>query len=149
MSSTGNILCTYLNSIIGANIMFVRSKANAEKRERSGLTSHFMFGRGDADSDALAITWVDVEVGAKQRLHNHPEVQVYIIVAGTGQMHVGDETQVVQAGDLIFIPSEAFHGIDNTGDSVLSYVSAASPAFESLPFAYDNGQLTPEAYKKE
>lgn len=128
--------------------MFVRNKANAEKRERSGLTSHFMLGREDVESDALAITWVDVEVGAKQRLHNHPEVQVYVIIAGTGQMHVGDETREVQAGDLIFIPSEAFHGIDNTGNSVLSYVSAASPAFESLPFAYDKGQLTLDAYKK-
>ena len=127
--------------------MFVRNKANAEKRERSGLTSHFMLGREDVESDALAITWVDVEVGAKQRLHNHPEVQVYVIIAGTGQMHVGDETRDVQAGDLIFIPTEAFHGIDNMGNSVLSYISAASPAFESLPFAYDKGQLTPEAYK--
>ena len=129
--------------------MFVRSKAYAEKRERSGLTSHFMLGRGDVESNALAITWVDVEPGAKQRLHNHPEVQVYVIVAGTGRMQVGDETRDVKAGDLVFIPSEAFHGIENTGDSVLSYVSAANPAFESLQFAYDNGQLTPDAYQNQ
>jgi mannose-6-phosphate isomerase-like protein (cupin superfamily) len=129
--------------------MFVRSKADTEKRERSGLTSHFMLGRGDVESDALAITWVDVEPGAKQRLHNHPEVQVYIIVVGAGRMQVGDETRDVKAGDLVFIRSEVFHGVENTGDSLLSYVSAASPAFESLQFAYDNGQLTPDAYQNQ
>ena len=126
--------------------MFVRSKADAEKRERSGLVSHFMLGRGDVDSDALAVTWVDVEPGAKQRLHNHPEVQVYIIVAGAGRMQVSDELREVKAGYLIFIPSSAFHGIENTGDTLLSYISAAHPAFESLQFAYDKGQLTPDAY---
>ena len=128
--------------------MFVRSKADAEKRERSGLVSHFMLGRGDVDSDALAVTWVDVEPAAKQRLHNHPEIQVYIIIAGTGRMQVGDEVRDVKAGDLVFIPSEVFHGIENTGATLLSYISAANPAFESLQFAYDNGQLTPDAYKK-
>lgn len=128
--------------------MFIRSKNTADKRERSGLTSFFMFGRGDAGEDQLAVTMVDIEPGAKQRLHNHPEVQVYVIIAGTGQMQVGDDTQTVNPGDLIYIPTNQMHGIENTGDSTLSYVSAATPAFD-LEEAYDRGQLTPEAYQEE
>ena len=126
--------------------MFKRSKNTADKRERSGLTSFFMFGRGDANVDQLAITMVDIEPGAKQRLHNHPEVQVYVIIAGSGQMQVGEETETVQTGDLIYIPTNQMHGVENTGDSTLSYVSAATPAFD-LEEAYDRGQLTPEAYQ--
>jgi len=126
--------------------MFVRSKNSVDKRERKGMTSFFMFGRGDADEDQLAITIVDVEVGGKQRLHNHPEVQVYVIIAGEGKMTVGEETQAVKTGDLIYIPTNQLHGIENTGDSILSYVSAATPAFD-LEDAYDRGQLVPEAYE--
>lgn len=126
--------------------MFVRSQDQADKRDRNGLTSYFMFGRGDADTDALAITWVTVEPGKRQRLHNHPEVQVYIIIVGEGTMQVSDESQIVRAGDLIYIPSNAMHGITNTGDEMLQYISAANPAFD-LEEAYDRGQLTPEAYE--
>lgn len=127
--------------------MFVRNKNTADKRERNGLTSFFMFGRGDANEDQIAVTMVDIEPGKRQRLHNHPEVQVYVIIAGTGQMQVGEETQTVQKGDCVYIPTNQMHGIENTGDSTLSYVSAATPAFD-LEEAYDRGQLTPEAYQE-
>ena len=125
--------------------MFIRSKNLADKRERSGLTSYFMLGRGDVEGDALAVTWVDVQPGRKQRLHNHPEVQIYVVIAGTGQMHIDESTRTIAAGDCIFIPSNAMHGIDNIGDSILSYISAATPAF-NLVDAYDKGQLVSEAY---
>lgn len=127
--------------------MFIRSKTQADSRERQGLISHFMLGQGDVDGDALAVTWVDVEAGARQRPHHHPEVQVYVIIQGQGEMQVGDEIQHVTAGDLIAIPSNAVHGIINTSETTLSYVSAATPAFD-LEQAYDRGQLTPEAYQQ-
>lgn len=127
--------------------MFVQSKSNAEMRERNGLTSYFMFGRGEAGETALAVTWVDIVPHSQQRLHNHPEIQVYVIIAGQGLMHVGAETRHVQAGDLIYIPTNLMHGIENTGSETLSYISAANPAFD-LAAAYDRGQLIPEAYEK-
>ena len=126
--------------------MFTRSKTTADRRDRSGLTSYFMLGRGDVSGDALAVTWVEVQPGARQRLHNHPEVQVYVLVAGQGRMTVGEETREVAAGDLVYIPSGLMHGIENTGTEVLQYVSAANPAFD-LVEAYDRGQLTPDAYR--
>lgn len=128
--------------------MLIRRKTQVDKRERSGLTSHFMLGRGDTNENELAVTWVDVIPGSRQILHNHPEVQVYVIVAGHGTMQVGEERQAVQGGDLIYIPSNEMHGIENSSDEILSYVSAASPAFSiTLAEAYDNGQLTSAAYK--
>jgi len=128
--------------------MLIRRKTQVDKRERSGLTSHFMLGRGDTEANALAVTWVTVRPGSRQILHNHPEVQVYVLVAGYGIMQVGEERHAVQGGDLIYIPSNETHGIENTSDETLSYISAATPAFSmTLADAYDNGQLTPEAYK--
>jgi methionyl-tRNA synthetase len=116
--------------------MFTSRKSTADKRERNGLVSHFLLGKGDVDGDAMAITWVDVNPGSRQELHHHPQVQVYVIVRGQGRMHVGGETQDVQVGDMAYIPSNAMHGIENTGSELLSYVSAASPAID-LVAAYD------------
>lgn len=127
--------------------MFIRHKEQADKRMRgAGLLSHFLLGKGDADGDPLAVTWVDIVPGAKQRLHSHPEPQVYVIIQGSGMMHLAGESAQVRVGDLIFIPANAMHGIDNNGDGPLSYVSAATPATD-LTEAYDRGQLMPAAYE--
>lgn len=127
--------------------MFVRNKEDADKRMRgAGLLSHFLLGGGDVEGDALAVTWVDIAPGARQRLHNHPQPQVYVIIEGSGLMHVAGESRQVRVGDLVAVPSNAMHGIDNNGDTPLSYISAATPAVD-LTDAYDRGQLTPAAYE--
>ncbi len=66
--------------------MFIRNRADAEKRERNGLTSQFMFGLGDVPDARLSVTWVTVEAGARQIPHHHPETQVYVIIRGNGIM---------------------------------------------------------------
>ena len=63
-------------------------------------------------------------------------------------MLVGEEQKEVSAGELIYVPSGLMHGIENTGDCVLSYVSAANPAFDYTE-AYDRGQLVEVAYQKK
>ncbi|MBI5959628.1 MAG: cupin domain-containing protein [Chloroflexi bacterium] len=127
--------------------MIVINKSQADKRERSGLISHFLLGQEIIPDTPLAVTWVTVEPGARQKIHHHISVQVYVIIQGGGLMHVGDETHQVTEGDLIYIPSDVPHGIENNTSQPLSYVSAATPSF-SLPQAYDQGQLTPDAYSK-
>jgi hypothetical protein len=52
-----------------------------------------------------------------------------ILLEGSGAMTVGDETEDVTAGDCILVPSNAPHGLRNTGDVVLRYFSAAAPSF--------------------
>lgn len=122
--------------------MYVKNKTEVPKRERYGLTSHFMLQTGDIAESQLAVTWVDVQPGKKQRAHHHPPEQVFLIVAGTGRMHIGAETHEVTEGDLVYIPTNLPHSIDNLGDGVLSYISAATPQinFEEV---YDHGELQP------
>ena len=129
--------------------MFITSKANAQKRERNGLTSFFLLDRRSevatgVETD-LAVTWVTVEPGGRQIPHHHEPEQVYVIVQGEGEMQVGSETQLVHAGDLVYIPSDLEHGIVNRGNDVLTYISAATPPFD-LTEAYDRGQLQSESY---
>ena len=60
---------------------------------------------------------------------------------------MGEEQKEVSAGELIYVPSGLIHGIENIGEGILSYVSAANPAFDYTE-AYDRGQLVGGAYLK-
>jgi oxalate decarboxylase/phosphoglucose isomerase-like protein (cupin superfamily) len=50
---------------------------------------------------------------------------------------------LLQRSDLVYVPPGAVHGIENTSEDVLTYVSAATPALDAEA-AYDAGQLRPE-----
>lgn len=116
------------------------SKADAPALSRDdGLVSHILHSQRDADDTDLTITWVDVEPGARQVVHDHEPEQVYVVVAGEGRMTVGDDDRAVEAGDLVHIPANTDHGIENTGAETLEYVSAATPAFpdEEVEAFYD------------
>ncbi|MFW5929944.1 MAG: cupin domain-containing protein [Halobacteriota archaeon] len=80
---------------------------------------------GDFETD-LTLTWVEVEPGESQDVHSHSQEQMYVVVEGEG-VHVDGEESDVSSGDAVHVPSNASHGIENTGEGVLEYVSAATP----------------------
>jgi mannose-6-phosphate isomerase-like protein (cupin superfamily) len=121
--------------------MYVSDISTAPKRELDGLVSHILLEEGDAPGGELSITWVDVEPGGEQKPHSHGPQQVYVITRGSGRMKVGDKEREVREGQMVFIPPETEHGIVNTGEGVLTYVSAATPAFPVTDL-YDAGQLS-------
>ncbi len=103
--------------------MFRSSAEAAPVRDRAGLRSRVLLQAGDTPEAALAVTWVEVQPGAEQAPHSHDPQQVYVILHGTGRMRVADAEQNVGAGDLVFVPSRAVHGIVSTGTENLTYVS--------------------------
>jgi mannose-6-phosphate isomerase-like protein (cupin superfamily) len=120
--------------------MFTSGLRTAPVRQLRGLRSHVLLQAGDLDGASLAVTWVDVAPGESQPPHRHDPEQVYVIVRGRGRVRVGDEEREVERGELVFIPPGAVHGIENVGSETLTYVSAATPAFD-LTGLYDAGEL--------
>lgn len=116
--------------------MFVRSKDETLQAASDGLVSHILLQEGDVGSDQLLVTWVEVDPGSRQVDHSHEPEQVYVLVNGEGRMRVGDETRRVGEGDLVYIPSNVDHGIENTGEDTLVYISAGTPTMDVRPF-YD------------
>lgn len=108
--------------------MLRRRLSEAPVYERDRLASHVLLDAGDFGSKHLAITWVEVPAGARQRPHLHPgSEQVYVVVQGNGTMTAGDEQTRVEPGDLVLIPPGATHAIATHGPGTLVYVSATSP----------------------
>lgn len=121
--------------------MFKLNKSQAPQRDRNGLKSYILLQKENLPDSKLAVTWVEILPGAAQKPHHHEPEQVYVFVRGSGRMSVGDEKQDVQAGDFIHIPSNVVHFVENTGQEMLVYISAATPAF-SLAELYDRGELS-------
>lgn len=121
--------------------MYVSDRSSAPKRELDGLVSHILLEEGDAPGGELSITWVDLEPGGEQQPHSHAPQQVYVITRGSGRMRVGEDERDVAEGQMVFIPPGTAHGIVNTGEGVLTYISAATPAFQVTDL-YDAGQLS-------
>ena len=105
------------------------NREEAPRYRHDSITSYLLTSAGTTQSEDLATTLVEMDPGGEQKLHSHVPEQTYFLLEGAGVMTVEGETAEVAAGDCIFIPSRASHGLRNTGDSVLRYYSAASPSF--------------------
>jgi mannose-6-phosphate isomerase-like protein (cupin superfamily) len=98
----------------------------------AGQVSHLLLTQGQFGSRHLSVTWVECQPNSQQDMHSHPaQEQVYVIVAGQGQMLVGDEKREVAIGTLVFVPPATPHAIRNTGAEPLVYVSATAPPFQA------------------
>ena len=109
--------------------MNMMKKSSAPRYERDGIVSFLLVSEMTSDSKNLTVTLVEMQPGGVQHVHSHEPEQMYYILEGSGSMTVDDEQRPVQAGDCIFYPSFARHGLENTGETVLRYLSAASPSF--------------------
>lgn len=116
---------------IGGSVTAMRKTSTSEApalTRGDGVVSRLLHGRRTEPETDMTVTWVTVGPGTAQERHSHEPEQVYVLVAGEGRMHVAGEERSVEAGDLVHVPSGAEHGIENTGDEPLQYVSAATPA---------------------
>ena len=109
--------------------MNLMRKNNAPRYQRDRITSYLLVSEKTCQAQKLAITIVEMEPGGFQHLHAHEPEQMYYILEGQGRMSVDGEERSIQAGDCIFFPAHAEHGLKNTGEGMLRYLSAASPSF--------------------
>lgn len=109
--------------------MHITNKKNTRKYSRDNIISHLLVSEVSAGSKYITTTLVEMDINGVQHIHSHVTEQSYFIIEGKGLMMVGNEECEVGKGDSIFIPSNEKHGLKNTGDGKLIYLSAGSPPF--------------------
>jgi len=57
--------------------------------------------------------------------------ELFIIIEGSGIVHVDDEAAQVSAGDLIYVPPGALQWMENTGDSDLVFYCIVDPPWHA------------------
>ena len=95
----------------------IKKKDSPRYIRKEGIKSYLLASPITCNTAHLATTFVEIEPGGKQHVHKHKPEQVYFIIDGIGKMTVGNETEPVEIGDCIFIPSNEPHGLENIGES--------------------------------
>jgi quercetin dioxygenase-like cupin family protein len=103
---------------------------NASEREREGWdepgrgkVSWYTLLSGDiTPTSALScgIAELDARTGIL-RPHRHTPAELYHILEGEGVLTLEGEERTVRAGDTVFIPGDAEHGIRNESGGVLRF----------------------------
>lgn len=57
--------------------------------------------------------------GGRLTPHRHAHPEIYHILEGSGVVTIDGTQHRVEAGDTVFIPGDAEHGVVNEGDAVL------------------------------
>ena len=104
--------------------MLITNIKNTNIGKYDGFSTNLLIGESNSASKEISIQVTDVEPNGMQFLHSHEEEQCYYIIAGSGKMFIDDQTQEVEKGDAVFIPSNSTHGIKNIGEEVLTYLTA-------------------------
>lgn len=73
-----------------------------------------------------------LQPGSKHDIHRHPHAEEWeYVVSGSAIKHVGDDSVRLEAGDVVFVPANVFHGLENASSTepvvtVWGYSGAAS-----------------------
>jgi len=92
--------------------------------------------------DGISFCTEDMTPGRKMRIHKHLNNDELIFIhKGNGTLTLDEQLVEVKTGDVVFVPRDTWHGLDNTGNENLLMVFQYSPAgFEE--YFIENG--TPE-----
>jgi len=80
------------------------------------------------DTDTASVCQLDIPPGGGLPIHIHdPQVDSIFVVSGKGEAYVNGTWEPVEAGDYIFVPQTAKHGMKNTGTGSLRIFVHHSP----------------------
>lgn len=56
--------------------------------------------------------------GAKHDIHRHPHAEEWeYVLSGNAIKHIGDQSVPLRAGDIVFVPADVDHGLENASDT--------------------------------
>jgi mannose-6-phosphate isomerase-like protein (cupin superfamily) len=98
--------------------------------------------------DNISFCVEDMLPGRKMRVHKHLNNDELIFIhKGEGTFTLDEEVMNVKTGDLVFVPKDTWHGLENTGNENLQMMFQYSPAgFEE--YFMENGTLVGMAPKE-
>ena len=68
------------------------------------------------------------EPGQEHALHSHAgQDKLYVVMEGSGEVRIGDQTEQLAAGDAAFAPAGVPHAIRNPGPARLVVLAVLAP----------------------
>ena len=79
--------------------------------------------------------------GGQVPWHNQEQEEIYLILEGKGEMCLGEERQVLTAGQAVYIPPGVYHQLTNIGDEPLKMIYCYSGGEVAHPHQELEGTL--------
>lgn len=76
-----------------------------------------------------SLAHANLPVGKTSQPHSLTTSEVYYILSGQGEMHIDEETQIVEPGDAVYIPPNTRQFIRNCGVEPLVFICIVDPAW--------------------
>jgi mannose-6-phosphate isomerase-like protein (cupin superfamily) len=112
-------------------------------------TQNLVGGAAPIQARNFAMGFVTLEPrGGQVPWHNQDQEEVYLVLEGTGEMCLGNERQVLTAGQAAYIPGGVFHQLTNTGDAPLKMIYCYGPAGEVAHWRQELNGTLPRAGKE-
>jgi len=86
--------------------MFVKNQSSIPTPCEPGVTRRIL-----AYTEELMMCEITFEEGARGNVHSHEHLQITYVAEGSFEFTISEETQVVNKGDSVFMPSNAVHGV--------------------------------------
>ncbi|MBF2096790.1 MAG: cupin domain-containing protein [Gloeomargaritaceae cyanobacterium C42_A2020_066] len=76
-----------------------------------------------------SLAWAWLPAGRTSVPHSLVTSEVYVVLKGTGLMHINEEVQRIQPGDVVYIPPQAVQFVHNDGQEILEFLCLVDPAW--------------------
>lgn len=123
--------------------MMIRKLDPAEFSEDFGIRCRQIFPSDEFRQTPFKALWNLVPPGGSTRLHRHHEGETFIIVEGQGRMTCGDETEPVEAGDVVSIPPFTNHTLANGSET--ERLLFLNLYWEDLRLIFEQGGASPDS----
>ena len=93
------------------------------------LTQNLVGGASPVQCKNFAMGFVTLDPnGGQVPWHNQEQEEVYFVVSGKTEMCLGEERQIMEAGQIVQIPPGVFHQMTNIGDEPATFIYCYGPA---------------------
>ncbi|MFK7981825.1 MAG: cupin domain-containing protein [Saprospiraceae bacterium] len=104
-----------------------KDKKEVETLDWGNLTR--LSGPKKTNAKDLVVIEVNIAPGQGHDFHKHPkQEEVIYVVNGTVEQWVGQEKQILTAGESVFIPADMVHASFNVGDSDARLIAILGPS---------------------
>jgi len=101
--------------------MHVVNIYEADLADRGAMRVGFPLS-SDTETASTAVVLLEFEPGGELAVHTDSAEELLLVIEGSADATVGDETGRLEAGDIAVVPALAPHGLRNVGDGTLRVV---------------------------
>lgn len=104
--------------------MHIQRGRQSSSRYEYGCDLRRLYPWKEVASPVWGSAIASVRPGEATTPHAHDESETFIVLAGTGRMEIDQEAEVLEAGDVVFIPKNCTHRFQNlSSNEALVFVS--------------------------